>query len=229
MASDLAMASALFPSSTETRFIFDSAPVNLCREQFDCCGCQFDSTAAGCRVGFFRRWHYSVVLIAAMVAIHFMQACSTAQLKGNPADRLAAGIRSLVDRLAKSPCSLKQVEEILGGKVSYQQQSRYAIIKSPQHNTIAAIKDDHGGNAITELVIYPQSKMDLQFKNLQGMMADWRIASEHKGSAPVFQRVSADRKIIVDVYVMLLFPPTDPKSRVVSIRIQVNSNEKPEG
>jgi hypothetical protein len=229
MASDLTMASTVFACSTETGFIFDSAPGAFCREEFHCRDCLFDSKAVAQRAGFFRRWRCCILVFTAFVAVHFIQACTAGQIKGNSADRLGAEIRLLVNRLAKSPCSLKQVENILTGETSYQQQGRYAIIKSPQHNTIAAIKDAHGENVVTELVIYPQSETNLQFKDLQGLMADCQIVPDRKSSAPVFQRISADRKIIVDVYVTLLFPPTAPKSRVVSIRIQVNSKETSEG
>ena len=211
------------------RMIFGSAPVTFRRQQSHCRDCFFDSRARAPRALFVGRRHGSILLLGAMLAIHFIQACTAAQIKGKSADHLAAEIRVLVDRLAKSPCSLKQVEDILRGETSSQQPGRYAIVKGPQHNTIVAIRDDHGDNVVTEMVIYPRSETGLQFKDLQVTMADWQTVQEHKASAPVFQRTSADRTIIVDVYVMLLFAPTDPKSRVVSIRIQVNSRESHKG
>jgi hypothetical protein len=229
MAAELTMPPPVFPSSTETGFIFDLAPGAFCREQVHRRDCRLNSKAVAWRTVFFCRCRCCILVFTAIVLIQFIQGCTAAQIRGNSADRLAADIRSLVNHLAKSPCSLQQVEDILGGTTSYLQEDRYAIIKSPQHNTIAAIKDDHGENVVTELMIYPQSETDLQFKDLQGVMADCRIVPERKSSALVFQRVSADRKIIVDLNVTLLFPPTDPKSRVVSIRIKVNSSETPEG
>ncbi len=168
-------------------------------------------------------------VFAAIVFVYVIQACAAAQIRDQEAERFAAKISSLVDRLAQRQSFLKQLEDILGGEIFEQQQGRYAIIKSPQHNTLAAIEEQGGDSVVTELVIYPKSDLKLTFQDLQVTMGKWQIDQEYQASSPVFECVSADRKIVVSVYVTLLFPPTDPISRIVSIRIQVASTETEKG
>jgi len=156
-----------------------------------------------------------LLLLASVRSIHSNELISDAKKS-----KVVTKIEVLAQLMARGSPSLEQTLGVLEGRATESKNDHYIMVAGPGHRTILTIVKIRGESFVSELSIYPDFELGLQLKDLSETLGMWKKIYQSKRSSVRFEYSDSQLKGIASIYVVLLLPPSEPTSPVLTVDIR---------
>jgi len=163
---------------------------------------------------------------------------SNRPVKQNPAHPISRGapdgatlfaskVEALARFVASDRPSFQKALDLLAGTIEGPENNRHVEVKCQGYRAVVTKAEQKGGPVVAELSLYPDSEIGLRFNDLTAVLGDWDRgkAIRSKTSHVQFPYGSRSGNGAM-VYVALAFPPTDPASPVLSVKIRRETSSR---
>ena len=161
-----------------------------------------------------------IILSASLLVVFYWPAYSNDQDSLRPMDKFHKKIKAIVQMLYAERPTADKIAKEKPKKIHWSETTKHWHITGNGFQAVIPAIDLGPKGTISEVIIYPEKKLNLKLQDLEFILGQWEIIHESKTTSIRFDYPNPKSDDKVTIYIEMSFPPRVPDSSILHILIR---------